>query len=99
MWHYLMCCHYPMCLPCFPILILSSLYLMIFRHPYLTHTKSNFGNFNAHLLFRFPLEKKSCLQTLRRFYGITNFSRYPFYQDSMKIKMAFAKYETLGFEF
>jgi hypothetical protein len=29
MWHYPMCRHYPMC--CFPILILSSLHLVIFR--------------------------------------------------------------------
>jgi hypothetical protein len=32
-------------LPCFPILILSSLHLVIFRHPYLTYMKSNFRNF------------------------------------------------------
>jgi hypothetical protein len=34
----------------------------------------------------FHLKKKCCLQTLRRFYGVTSFSRYPlvqiiFYKD------------------
>jgi hypothetical protein len=32
-------------LPCFHILKLSSLHLVILRHPYITHMKSNFGNF------------------------------------------------------
>jgi hypothetical protein len=54
-------------LPCFPILMLSSLHLVIFRHPYLTHTKSDFRDFcfyefstsySSHLLFRFPFEEK-----------------------------------------
>jgi hypothetical protein len=74
-------------LPCFLILIQSLLHLVIFKHPYLTHTKSDSRNlkcyefsssFSSHLLFRFPLEeKKSCFQTLRRFYGAIRFSRYP----------------------
>jgi hypothetical protein len=34
-------------LPCFPILILSSLHLMIFKYPYFTHMKSNFRIFSA----------------------------------------------------
>jgi hypothetical protein len=32
-------------LPYFPILKLSSLYLVIFKHPYFTHMKSDYGNF------------------------------------------------------
>jgi hypothetical protein len=83
-------------LPCFPILILSSTYLVIFKHPYLTHTTSDFRNlkcygfstsFSSHPPFRFPLEEKN-LQTLRTFYGVTSFSRYPLVEkNSMKIKM------------
>jgi hypothetical protein len=55
-------------LPCFPILIQSSLHLVIFKHPYLTHTKSDSRNlkccefstsFSSHLRFRFPLEGKN----------------------------------------
>jgi hypothetical protein len=54
-------------LPYFPILILSSLHLVIFKHPYLTHTKSDFRiflcyglstSFSSHLLFRIPLEER-----------------------------------------
>jgi hypothetical protein len=54
-------------LPCFPILMQSSPHLVIFRHPYLTHMKSNSRNlkcyefntsFSSHLPFRFPLEEK-----------------------------------------
>jgi hypothetical protein len=54
-------------LPCFPILMLSSPHLVIFKHPYLTHTKSNSRNlkcyefstsFSSHLPFRFSLEEK-----------------------------------------
>jgi hypothetical protein len=87
MWHFSMCHHYPMCCPLFPILILSSLHLVIYRHPYLTHTKSNFRNFFViliqHFIFftsafkNFHLKKISCHQTLRRFSRVTNFSRYP----------------------
>jgi hypothetical protein len=89
MGHYPMCHHYPGCclvLPCFSIQMLSLPYLVIFRHPYLTHTKSYFRNFkcygfstsfSSHLPLDFHLKKKSCLQTLKRFYGITSFSRYP----------------------
>jgi hypothetical protein len=90
MWHYPMCRHYPMCcpmLPCFPILMQSSLHLVIFKHTYLTHTESDFRNlkcyefstsFSSHLPFRFPHEgKKSCLQSLRKFHGVTSSSRYP----------------------
>jgi hypothetical protein len=73
-------------LPCFPILMQSLPHLVIFKHPYLTHTKSDFRNFScyefstsfsSHLPLDFHLKKKSCLQTLKRFYGITSFSRYP----------------------
>jgi hypothetical protein len=55
-------------MPCFPILIQSSLHLVIFKHPYLTHTKSDFRNLNcyefstsysSHLPFRFPLKGKN----------------------------------------
>jgi hypothetical protein len=84
MWHYPMCCHM---LPCFPILMQSSLHLVIFKHPYLTHTESDFRNFkcyefntsfSSYLPFRFPLEgKESCLQTLRRFHGVPSSSCYP----------------------
>jgi hypothetical protein len=65
---------------------MSLLHLVIFRHPYLTHTKSNFRNFsvmNSSLHFLhiyhldFYLKKTSCLQSLRKFYGVTSFSRYP----------------------
>jgi hypothetical protein len=54
-------------LPCFPILIQSLLHLVIFKHPYLTHTKSDSRNlkcyelstsYSSHLPFRFPLEEK-----------------------------------------
>jgi hypothetical protein len=54
-------------LPCFPIVMLSSLHLVIFRYPYLSHTKSDFRkfccyefntSFSSHLPFRFPLKKK-----------------------------------------
>jgi hypothetical protein len=73
-------------LPCFPTLILSSLHLVIFRHPYFTHTKSDLEIFSAmnsvlHFLhiyyFNFHWRKNSCLQTLKRFFGVTGFSRYP----------------------
>jgi hypothetical protein len=72
-------------LPCFPIMMLSSLHLVIFRHPYLTHTKilEIFVSMNSalHILhiyhLDFHLKKKSCLQNLRRFYGITSTLRYP----------------------
>jgi hypothetical protein len=89
-WHYPMCRHYPMwcpTLPCFPILMQSSLLLLFFKHPYLTHTESNFRNLKCYefstscssqLPFRFPLEgRKSCLQSLRRFHGVTSSSWYP----------------------
>jgi hypothetical protein len=46
----------------------------------------------------FHLKKESCLQTLRRFSRVTSFSRYLLVEIvSMKIKMAFVSYETLGF--
>jgi hypothetical protein len=74
-------------LPCFPIQMLSSLHPVIFRHPYLTHTKSDFRNFECyefstsfslHLSFRFSLEeKKNCLQTLRSSSGVISLWRYP----------------------
>jgi hypothetical protein len=55
-------------LPWFPTLSLSSLHLLIFKHPYLTHMKSDFRNFwwyefntsfSSHPPFRFPLEEKN----------------------------------------
>jgi hypothetical protein len=58
-------------------------------------------SYSSHLPFRFPLEeKKSCLQTLRRFYGVTSFSRYLlveiiFYENQVG---PFASYEALDFE-
>jgi hypothetical protein len=74
-------------LPCFPILMQSSLHLLFFKHPYLTHTEFDFKIFkcyefstssSSHLPFRFPLEgKKSGLQSLRRFHGVTSSSWYP----------------------
>jgi hypothetical protein len=89
-WHYPMCGHYPMwcpMLPCFPILMQSSLLLLFFKRPYLTHTESNFRNLkcyefstscSSHLQFRFPLEgRKSCHQSLRRFHGGTSSSWNP----------------------
>jgi hypothetical protein len=55
-----------------------------------------------HHIYRldFHLMKKILPQTLRRFYGITSSSRYPLVEIifTLKIKMAFASYETLGFE-
>jgi hypothetical protein len=38
-------------LPCFPILIQSSVHLVIFKHPYLTHMKSDFSAMNSILHF------------------------------------------------
>jgi hypothetical protein len=55
------------CAALFSNLMLSLLHLVIFGHPYLTHTKSDFRNsycyeintsFSSHLPFRFPLEEK-----------------------------------------
>jgi hypothetical protein len=55
-------------LPYFPILMLSSLHPVLFRHPYFIHMKSDMRNFlcyafstsfSSHLLFRFPLEEKN----------------------------------------
>jgi hypothetical protein len=54
-------------LPCFPIMMQSSPHLVIFKHPYLTRTKSDFKNFKCygfstsfslHVPFIFPLEEK-----------------------------------------
>jgi hypothetical protein len=75
-------------LPCFPILVLSSLHLVILnthisliRSPILEIFSAM--NLALHFLHIYHLDfylkkKKSCLQTLRRFYGITSFPRYPF---------------------
>jgi hypothetical protein len=73
--------------PYFSILLLSSLHLMIFKHPYITLIQSPiieiFSAMNSALCYLpiycldFHLKKKSCLQTLKRFYGITSFPRYP----------------------
>jgi hypothetical protein len=55
-------------LPCFPILILSSLHLVILKLPYLIHTKSDYRNFcsyelntlfSLHLLFGLVHEEKN----------------------------------------
>jgi hypothetical protein len=71
-------------LPSFPVMMLSSLHLVIFRHLYLIHMKSDFRNFycyefntsfSLHLPFRF--KKKILPSILRRFYGVTSPSRYP----------------------
>jgi hypothetical protein len=76
-------------LPCFPTLKQLSLHLVIFRHPYLTHMKSDLENFSTmnsilHFLhihhLDFHLKKISCLHSLRRFYGVTSFSRYPLFK-------------------
>jgi hypothetical protein len=74
-------------LPCFPTLKLSSLYLVIFRHPYLIHMKSNSRNFLCHefstsssstfSIWISTWRKFSCLQTLRRFNGIISLSMNP----------------------
>ena len=70
-------------LPCFPILIQSSLHLVIFRHPYLTHIRSNLEILSAmdsipHFLYiyclDFHLKKKILPKTLRRFYGVISAS-------------------------
>jgi hypothetical protein len=54
-------------LPCFPTQMQSSPHQDIFKHPYLTHTKSDFRNlkcygfstsFSLHVPFRFPIEEK-----------------------------------------
>jgi hypothetical protein len=74
-------------LPYFPILMLSLLHLVIFRHPYFTHTKSYFRIFLVlwiqHFIFftstiQIFTWRKSCLQTLRNSYGVINLWRYPF---------------------
>jgi hypothetical protein len=53
-------------LPCFPTLKMYSLHLMIFRHLYFIHMKSDHGNFwcyelstsfPSHLSFSFPLDE------------------------------------------
>jgi hypothetical protein len=55
---------------------------------------------HLHLTLRYPFEEKIKLPSnLRRFFRLTSLSRYlPVEIISMKIKMAFASYETLGFE-
>jgi hypothetical protein len=60
---------------------------VIFRHPYLIHTKSNFRKklvlWIQHFIFFtsifqiFAWRKKSCLQTLRSSYGVISLWRYP----------------------
>jgi hypothetical protein len=95
-------------LPCFPNLILSSLHLLIFRHPYFTHIKSdcrNFGTMNFALYFFhiYPFywkisigRKISWFQTLTR---VTSFLRYPLIEIFFLImNMTFASYKTLDFE-
>jgi hypothetical protein len=72
-------------LPCFPNLMLSSLHLVIFR-THISLIRSPISeifsamNWTLHILHiyhsDFHLKKKSCLQTLRRFYEVTSFSRY-----------------------
>jgi hypothetical protein len=73
-------------LPHFFVLMQSSLHLVIFKHPYLTPTKSDFRNlkcyefstsFSLHLPFGFPHEEKILAFNLwEKFYGVTSFSRY-----------------------
>jgi hypothetical protein len=93
-------------LPCFPILILSSLHLVIFRHPYLTRILEIFNTMNSalHLLhiyrFDFHLKKKNLHSNCEKILQSNKFlkvlpSRNDFF---MKIKMIFASYETLDFE-
>jgi hypothetical protein len=84
MWHYPMYHHYLMCcLPYFPILILFSLYLVIFRHPYLTHTKSDFR------------KKISAMDLAIHFLHIYSLD---FHLKKTILPSNFASYETLGFE-
>jgi hypothetical protein len=64
--------------------MLSSIHLVIFRHPYLTHMKFlevfSAMNLALHSLYiyhlDFHLKERSFPQTLKRFYGVTSFSRY-----------------------
>jgi hypothetical protein len=61
--------------------------VVIFKHPYLTHTKSDSRNlkcyafstsFSSHLLFRFPLEEKNLAFKLwEDSIVVPSFSRYP----------------------
>jgi hypothetical protein len=61
--------------------------------------KSDFGTMNSTHYFLhicnldFEPQEAPILQTLRRFYGVLNFSRYPYVEF-----LFFASYETLEFE-
>jgi hypothetical protein len=83
MWHHPMCHHYPMG---YPVFLPSCRHLVICKHPYDIHTKSNVKEllflWIQHFIF-FPSTiyistlKRSYLQSLIRFYGVTSCSRYP----------------------
>jgi hypothetical protein len=47
-------------------------------------------------MLRFPLEEKILPSNFEEFYGLISFSLLKLF--SMKIKMALASYQTLGFE-
>jgi hypothetical protein len=73
-------------LPCFPILMLSSLHLVIFRYPYLIHTKSDFRiflcyefntSFSSHLPISFSLEKKILSSNFEKILWSNNFLKVP----------------------
>jgi hypothetical protein len=84
MWHYPRATIIPYA-TLFSTLKLSSVHQVNFKHPYLTHIKSDSGIFLwiQHVIFFtstvwiFTRRKFSCLHTLRRFYGVTSFSRHP----------------------
>jgi hypothetical protein len=76
-------------LPCFPIIILSLLNLMIFRHLYFTHVKSDFRIFkchefntlfSSHLLFGFHLKKKILPSNFEKIIWSNKFPKVPPYR-------------------
>jgi hypothetical protein len=92
--------HYPMCLVFLPWTVFvtpSDLYTPIF-HSYevqLFSALNSTHHFIHIYCLDFQLKKISCLQTLRRFYGVTSFSRYPLLEFIfLKIKLFFASCET-----
>jgi hypothetical protein len=90
MWHYLLCCHYVMC--CLVFLPWNCRHY-IFKHPYLTHMKSNFGSFlcsefstsfSLHILFGFPLEEIFFLLDFENILWNNKFLKVPC--NNLKIK-------------
>jgi hypothetical protein len=93
----------PHVLLCFPTLKLSSLHLIIFSHPNLTHMKSNSGNFLCHdwtlcLLhiyrLNFHLKNNFLPSNFENILLSNNFLKVPHckFLFFWKIKMTFASY-------